>query len=64
MRILIKRWLFLWIILSIFFITMCVPPSSGPEDNTAAEQAKLDSLRQELKKKTPIIRHIPIKLIA
>ena len=25
---------------------MCVPPSSGPEDNTAAEQAKLDSLRQ------------------
>ena len=46
MRILIKRWLFLWIILSIFFITMCVPPSSGPEDNTAAEQAKLDSLRQ------------------
>ena len=46
MRILIKRWLFLWIILSIFFITMCVPPSSGPEDNTAAEQEKLDSLRQ------------------
>ena len=46
MRILIKRWLYLWIILSIFFITMCVPPSSGPEDNTAAEQAKLDSLRQ------------------
>ena len=46
MRILIKRWLFLWIILSIFFITMCVPLSSGPEDNTAAEQAKLDSLRQ------------------
>ena len=25
---------------------MCVPPSSGPEDNTAAEQEKLDSLRQ------------------
>ena len=46
MRILIKRWLFLWIILSIFFITMCVPPSSGPEDNTAWEQAKLDSMRQ------------------
>ena len=29
-----------------FFITMCVPPSSGPEDNTAVEQAKLDSLRR------------------
>jgi|TARA_B100000959_G_scaffold48967_1_gene50447 tetratricopeptide (TPR) repeat protein len=29
-----------------FFITMCVPPSSGPEDNTALEQAKLDSLRR------------------
>jgi tetratricopeptide (TPR) repeat protein len=25
---------------------MCVPPSSGPEDNSAVEQAKLDSLRQ------------------
>ena len=24
---------------------MCVPPSSGPEDNSVAEQAKLDSLR-------------------
>jgi tetratricopeptide (TPR) repeat protein len=35
-----------WIILSMFFITMCVPPSSGPEDNTAVEQAKLDSLRR------------------
>ncbi len=38
--------LYLWIISSIFFITMCVPPSSGPEDNIALEQAKLDSLRQ------------------
>jgi len=46
MRILIKRWLYLWISLSIFFITMCVPPSSGPKDNTAAEQEILDSLRQ------------------
>ena len=35
-----------WIILSMFFIAMCVPPSSGPEDNTAVEQAKLDSLRR------------------
>jgi len=25
---------------------MCVPPSSSPKDNTEAEQAKLDSLRQ------------------
>lgn len=41
-----KGWLFLWIILSMFFITMCVPGSSGPEDSSAAEQAKLDSLRQ------------------
>ena len=41
-----KRWLFLWIILSMFFITMCVPGSSGPDDSSAAEQAKLDSLRQ------------------
>lgn len=38
--------LYLWIISSIFFITMCVPPSSGPEDNIALEQEKLDSLRQ------------------
>ena len=29
-----------------FFITMCVPHTSGPEDNTAVEQAKLDSLRR------------------
>ena len=41
-----KGWLFLWIILSMFFITMCVPGSSGPEDSSAVEQAKLDSLRQ------------------
>ena len=41
-----KFWLYSWIILSMFFITMCVPPSSGPEDNTALEQAKLDSLRR------------------
>ena len=46
MRILIKKWLFLWIILSMFFITMCVPGSSGPEDSSALEQAKLDSLRR------------------
>lgn len=39
-------WLYLGVILSLFFITMCVPPSSGPEDNTAVEQAKLDSLRR------------------
>ena len=25
---------------------MCVPPSSGPNDSSAAELAKLDSLRQ------------------
>jgi len=41
-----KFWFYSWIILSMFFITMCVPPSSGPEDNTAVEQAKLDSLRR------------------
>ena len=41
-----KRWLFLWSILSMYFITMCVPGSSGPEDSFAAEQAKLDSLRR------------------
>ena len=46
MRNIRKFRLYLWIILSMFFITMCVPPSSGPEDNTAVEQAKLDSLRQ------------------
>ena len=46
MRILIKKWLFLWIILSMFFITMCVPGLSGPEDSSAVDQAKLDSLRQ------------------
>ncbi len=46
MRNIRKIRLYLWIILSMFFITMCVPPSSGPEDNTAVEQAKLDSLRR------------------
>mgnify|MGYP001479551162 FL=1 len=46
MRNIRKFRLYLWIILSMFFITMCVPPSSGPEDNTAVEQAKLDSLRR------------------
>ena len=46
MRNIRKFWLYSWIILSMFFITMCVPPSSGPEDNTALEQAKLDSLRR------------------
>ena len=46
MRNIRKFWLYSWIILSMFFITMCVPPSSGPEDNTAVEQAKLDSLRR------------------
>tara|TARA_B100001964_G_scaffold38757_1_gene42124 strand:+ start:17584 stop:18867 length:1284 start_codon:yes stop_codon:yes gene_type:complete len=46
MRNIRKIGLYSWIILSMFFITMCVPPSSGPEDNTALEQAKLDSLRR------------------
>ena len=46
MRDIRKFWFYSWIILSMFFITMCVPPSSGPEDNTAVEQAKLDSLRR------------------
>jgi len=46
MRNIRKFRLYSWIILSMFFITMCVPPSSGPEDNTALEQAKLDSLRR------------------
>jgi len=46
MRNIRKFGLYSWIILSMFFITMCVPPSSGPEDNTALEQAKLDSLRR------------------
>ncbi|HJM46398.1 MAG TPA: hypothetical protein QGH56_01070, partial [Candidatus Marinimicrobia bacterium] len=46
MRNIRKIRLYSWIILSMFFITMCVPPSSGPEDNTALEQAKLDSLRR------------------
>ena len=29
-----------------FFITMCVPPSSGPEDDSSIQKAQLDSLRR------------------
>ena len=36
----------IWFSFFIFFITTCVPPSSGPEEDSSMQKAQLDSLRR------------------